>query len=115
MLNGDFAESKSIVFEEDCPVALNFVLKALYYKEGFSAYYPEGFTYSVSELRENWWEQYKEVDAILEKYQLLDTLLKNGLVSKVYSEIFFSSTAKRLKSENKVYENDTADVKELSF
>ena len=40
MLNGAFAESTSsiILFEEDCPVALNFVLEILYYPEEFSAY-----------------------------------------------------------------------------
>ena len=58
MLNGEFAESVSdtIVFEEDCPRALGYVLEILYFPEQFSMY-----TLSGSET---------DLEALLDKYQL---------------------------------------------
>ena len=67
MLNGAFAESISdtIVFEEDCPLALNYVLGILYCPEEFSQHsnpFP-----NLNIIRRG---SEAEVEALLDKYQL---------------------------------------------
>ena len=67
MLNGAFAESVSdtIVFEEDCPLALNYVLGILYCPEEFSQHsnpFP-----NLNIIRRG---SEAEVEALLDKYQL---------------------------------------------
>ena len=82
--------SDTIVLEGDSPVALNYVLEALYYAEMPSTQESGGnSTYCYGGLKEDWWEHFKVVETLLGKYQLFDTVLKHRIISKIYSDVFF--------------------------